>query len=148
MTGPADPGRKLRIAVIGHPGSSHIRNRVQAFARRGHEMILLTHEHPDAQIQGVRVLAVREHPRAFARLAAIHDAYVRALRALKPDAVHVHFAQGLAAWSAAWAGPWPLIVTAMGGDVLFDEQGDPGWTQRWATLELLRAADVITPVSD
>lgn len=140
--------RPLHIAVIGYGSGLHVRNRILPFLRRGHRVTILVHEPPQDVPDGVEVVNVAPSGREFLRLVAIWHNYVKALRRGGFDAVHVHFAMALEAWAAAYAAPCPLVVTAMGGDVLFDEQGTPSPTARWATTELLRAADVISCVSD
>src|SRR4029077_3690488 len=62
--------------------------------------------------------------------------------------VHVHFAYSYDGWLAGLLGCRPLVVTVMGGDVLFEEQGEPTPTGKWLTLELLRRADYITSKSN
>ncbi len=69
------------------------------------------------------------------------------LRRVRPDIVHVHYAYGSLAWLAAAVVRCPVVVTVMGGDVLFDEQGSPTPRGRWLTGALLRRADFITSKS-
>src|SRR6266403_728471 len=65
----------------------------------------------------------------------------------EPDSVHVQNANSLYGWAAGLLGCRPLVVTVMGGDVLFEEQGSPTPIGKWLTLELLRKADYITSKS-
>jgi len=62
--------------------------------------------------------------------------------------VHVHFAYSYYGWLAAVLGCRPLVVTVMGGDVLFEEQGAPTPWGKWLTLKLLESADHITSKSN
>jgi len=73
--------------------------------------------------------------------------FVRLLLRCRPDIVHVHYAYSLYGWAAGLLGCRPLVVTVMGGDVLFEEQGSPTPIGKWLTLELLRKADYITSKS-
>jgi glycosyltransferase involved in cell wall biosynthesis len=73
---------------------------------------------------------------------------VRAHRTYRPDVVHVYYAYSYYAWVAAVLGCRPLVVTTMGGDVLFEEQGSPGAIGKWLTTRLLQKADYITTQSD
>jgi glycosyltransferase involved in cell wall biosynthesis len=75
-------------------------------------------------------------------------AFLHALRRCKPDIVHVHYAYSPYAWMTSLFGCRPLVVTVMGGDVLFDEQGSPTAAGKWLTVRLLRTADYITTQSD
>jgi glycosyltransferase involved in cell wall biosynthesis len=74
--------------------------------------------------------------------------YWHALRRCNPDIVHVHYAYTDQAWLTGLFGSRPLVVTVMGGDVLFDEQGSPTATGKWLTARLLQQADFITTQSD
>jgi glycosyltransferase involved in cell wall biosynthesis len=73
--------------------------------------------------------------------------FVRLLLRCRADIVHVHFAYSFYGWVAGLLGCRPLVVTVMGGDVLFEEQGAPTPMGKWLTLELLRKADYITSKS-
>jgi glycosyltransferase involved in cell wall biosynthesis len=84
---------------------------------------------------------------ALHRLLAALD-FLRALRRCNPDVVHVHYAYGYYSWLTGLFGCRPLVVTVMGGDVLFEEQGSPTAAGRWWTVRLLRQADYITTQSD
>lgn len=69
------------------------------------------------------------------------------LRKLAPDIILVQYAQGLWAWmSPVFRGP--IVLVAMGGDVLFDEQGQPGLLARAATINLFRASSLAVCKTD
>jgi glycosyltransferase involved in cell wall biosynthesis len=70
-------------------------------------------------------------------------ATVRAIARTEADLVHVHFAHGLGAWLSPAATGRPLVVSVMGGDVLFDERGRTA-AERRLTTRLLQNADLIT----
>ena len=73
--------------------------------------------------------------------------FLRALRRCEPDVVHVHYAYGHPSWLPGLFGCRPLVVTVMGGDVLFEEQGSPTAAGKWLTVRLLQQADYITTQS-
>lgn len=75
---------------------------------------------------------------ALSRIISFHNL----VRRISPDIVLVHYAQGLWAWLAPLA-KRPVVVTVMGGDVLFDEQGRPTWMERTATGGLIRASRLV-----
>jgi len=79
---------------------------------------------------------------ALSRIISFHNL----VRRISPDIVLVHYAQGLWAWLAPLA-KRPVVVTVMGGDVLFDEQGRPTWMERTATGGLIRASRLVKPRS-
>ena len=154
--------RALTICAVGYADSPHVAARTRCFAERGHRVYLITETGSAAGIEGVTQL-VPEPPkcrltrlllRALRRLGINTDHVSRAIGFLtllqhcRPDVVHVHFAYSYYGWLAAMVGCRPLAVTVMGGDVLFDEQGEPTPQGRWLTLYLLRQADYITAKSD
>ena len=152
--------RPLTICAVGSSRSTHVVARVQCFARRGHRVYLIT----EAQvgIEGVTELVPSEDEvgvlrlvnAAFrrrlpaSRLLALLLSIPRLIRQCKPDIVHVHFAYSMWAWMAVVAGHHPLVVSVMGGDILFEEQGSPTRRGKWLTVQLLRQADVITSKSE
>lgn len=135
----------FRLAVIGDGGSCHVINRTIPFQRLGCDVVLITERPPAAA--PFETVDVTPAPTMFLRLVAFFWNYVRALRRARPDGVLAHYAQSQGGWAAAYADRRPLIVSAMGGDVLFDEQGAPPLTARWLTRELLRQADAVVAVS-
>lgn len=159
--------RPLTICAIGYATSTHVAARVRCFAERGHRVFLITETASPDGIPGVTELV----PAWDAALAkkfwfrlclwaggklggrAVDDvwrtiAFIRLVRQCRPDVVHVHFAYSYYGWLAGLLGCRPLVVTVMGGDVLFEEQGSPTPTGKWLTLELLRKADYITSKSN
>ncbi|MGH7064925.1 MAG: glycosyltransferase family 4 protein [Stellaceae bacterium] len=165
---PGTPGgrRRLTICAIGYASSPHVVARVRCFAEMGHRVFLITETPSPGGIPGVTEL-VPAWDQALARrlwfrlLAAagrriggraVDDSwrlaiFVHMLRRCRPDIVHVHFAYSYYGWLAGLVGCRPLVVTVMGGDVLFEEQGNPTPAGKWLTLELLRKADYITSKS-
>jgi glycosyltransferase involved in cell wall biosynthesis len=129
---------------------------VQRFAKRGHRVFLFSDSPNPSGIDGVEQLVppvrpwIPRVPRPL-RGALYHGLsaldLLRALRASRADVVHVYYAYSYYAWIAGLLGCRPLVVTVMGGDVLFAEQGDPGPVGKWLTVRLLRQADYITSQS-
>lgn len=157
--------RPLTICVIGNANSIHVAIRARCFADLGHKVLLITAEPSRTGITGVtehgpglestrgrdfarrflaplpRALGIMP-PRLFLLLSL-----VRFLQKHRPDIVHVHYANGYYGWFAGLIGCRPLVVSVMGGDILFEEQGAPTPITKWLTLELLRQADYITSKS-
>ena len=160
-------GRPLTICAIGYASSTHVAARARCFAELGHQVYLITETASSGGIPGVTELVPAWDP-ALARLwwfrlclwaarkiggRAVDDAwriavFLRLLRRCRPDIVHVHFAYSYYGWLAGVLGCRPLVVTVMGGDVLFEEQGNPTAAGKWLTCELLRKADYITSKSN
>ncbi len=144
----------------------HVATRIRCFADMGHQVYLITPSPSRRGIAGVTelvpgfdaALADRGWRGALARgcrriggetLCHLFRivGFVRLLLRYRPDIVHVHYAYSLYGWAAGLLGCRPLVVTVMGGDVLFEEQGSPTPIGKWLTLELLRKADYITSKS-
>jgi glycosyltransferase involved in cell wall biosynthesis len=166
--GPSDESRSgsLTICAIGYAESVHVTTRVRWFAERGHRVYLITESPSRSGIEGVTELVPGLDPllarqfwfRAVLWLARkfggrLFDdtwraiSFVRLLRRCRPDVVHIHFAYSYYGWLAGLLACRPLVVTVMGGDVLFEEQGSPTPVGKWLTLHLLRKADYITSKS-
>ncbi len=132
----------MRICYLGEAASVHVRRWTQWFARRGHEVVLLSLR--PAEIPGVRVVVLpfqRTGPAAFlSKVAAVR----KLVRDLHPDLLHAHFAVGYGLWGAV-AGWHPFVVSAWGSDVLVRprESRVQGWVLRF----VVRRADFCIPVA-
>jgi glycosyltransferase involved in cell wall biosynthesis len=138
----------LKICVVGPTGSHLINQRICFFSRRGHDVTFVAEHVVNEPMNGVRIFSI---PHVFHQLLGPYRqilAYSDAIRKIDPDIVHVHFAQGSWGWGAALAGRYPLVVSIMGGDILFDQQGKPAPRVRALTLALLKRADFITAKSN
>ncbi len=170
----AEPGeleahsrKRLTLCLIGTADSTHVAARARCFVEMGHRIYLITETASLGGIDGVTELVPaldRDLARKFwfrlilwgcGKLGGrtVDDAwrviaFIRLLRQCRPDIVHVHFAYSYYGWLAGLLSCRPLVVTVMGGDVLFEEQGNPTPVGKWLTLELLRKADYITSKSD
>lgn len=157
--------RPLVIAAFGSSTSAHVRARVKAFADRGHRVVLFCDT--VAGLPGVVEVPVWEYaqddlPRWVRTLERTLQRFVhrtlgillvffalrQRVRRLAPDILHVHYAYSIPAWMVPALRRRPLVVSIMGGDVLFEEQGSPTVLGRQLTTDLLSAADVITSKSD
>lgn len=159
--------RPLRILAIGSSASNHVVNRVRCFGERGHEVFLLSELR--SGVEGVTELVpsvasgrdewvrmmVRGLERLMHRKILGSTAMVRLLLDFRwlvnqanPDVIHAHYAYATWAWSAAVLGLKPLVVSVMGGDVLFEEQGSPTPRGIRLTKKLFHSADLITAKSN
>jgi glycosyltransferase involved in cell wall biosynthesis len=149
---------------MGSSTSTHVVSRVTCFAERGHRVI-----HLGTQVVGMpgveevvlwdrnlvgapRVLRLinRVTERLAARSAGPLNLvyhFFALLRRERPDVIHVHYAYNNLAWLAGAVARCAVVVSVMGGDVLFDEQGSPSPRGKWLTRTLLRRADLITSKS-
>ena len=151
--GPKPGSALFPVCIVGDAGGVHVRTRALAMARLGHEVNLIT---PRASGLGGLNESVpvadrfADIPflRIFNQAAKLSD-HARRLHAAPGDIVHVHYASSLGAWLfAASQDRRPLVVSVMGGDILFDEQGNPSRSARWLIRQVLRRADFVTAKSD
>lgn len=137
--------RSLRLCYVGPADSVTMRRWVEWFAARGHEATIVTVEPADQLLtSSFQMLDVRtlERPRKLGRLlSALRMAL--ALRRIKPDVVHVHYARGLA-WGLPLAGLRPLVVTPWGSDVLEEQGAFREWYGKPLTRAVLKRADLVT----
>jgi glycosyltransferase involved in cell wall biosynthesis len=159
--------RPLTICAVGPSTSSHVVSRVRCFAERGHRVFLICEvrtgidgvtELVPSEALGERVpivrvlnatsLRLRGRPLRGVSLLSLLLSFPELVRQCRPDVVHVHYAYSVWAWMATVANHHPLVVSVMGGDILFDEQGSPTPRGRRLTLQLLESADLITSKSE
>jgi len=157
--------RPLTICGVGSSQSTHVVNRLQCFARRGHLVYLVCSE--SRTIEGINLIVPPDELMRQSSLLQRLDRLSRKLlgrslpglttlsllmlpkilQRLQPDLVHIHFAYSFWAWMVAAIPRLPIVVTVMGGDILFDEQGTPTPRGRRLTLDLLRRANLVTAKS-
>lgn len=70
------------------------------------------------------------------------------LKPVEADVYHAQYAAELTTWMAWALRKKPLVVSCLGGDVLFDEQGTLGPVGRWLTKRVLLSCDQVTVVSN
>lgn len=136
----------MRICAIGKISSPHIRQRSRAFALRGHAVTFISTVDGDDPELEVVVPPAPEPSNWLSRKLSTFS-YVRRFKAqlesTRADIFFVHYATGFGAWLAAATGRAPLVVSVMGGDVLFGEQNHPNFVERWLTTRVVRQADLV-----
>lgn len=143
----------MKICVIGTSTSCHVANRASVFAALGHQVTLVT---PEAVgLAGVEERAPRANPFQGGPLWPLGvpmrlSDYFHLMRsaAAEADVVHLHFARGWRGWLTLAADPRPLVVSSMGGDLLFDQAGAAPRSERWLTARLYQDADLVTCKSE
>lgn len=136
--------RPLSICVTGAADSPHESERAQALRRLGHRVRMVSPT--PATLDGIPVTVpwgAQLRPAPVRRLAVMLSTLWTLWRE-RADVVHCHYAAEYATWAAAVLGKSPLVITVMGGDVLFDEQGTQGAVGRALTRFALRRADLVT----
>lgn len=129
----------MKICALGAASSAHVVARAKVFADFGHDVTLITPAEGDAQGLDAVVCA-----RAGKGRLAWLKSVLCAVRGAKADIYHAHYAAELTTWAAWLLGKRPLVVTVMGGDVLFGEQGSLGPVGRWLTRRAVLGADLVT----
>ncbi len=134
---------RLKIVALGNAASPHDRTRTAVFAGLGHEVSLISIA--ATEVPGVELIRVPggEGSRGPWRRIALLLGTIRAVLGQRADIWHAHYAADYGAWAAALARRRPLVVTVMGGDVLFDEQGNQNAIGRALTRYALRRADLV-----
>ncbi len=132
---------RLRICVLGSAKSVHVVARAHVFRSFGHDVVLVSPVAGD--VGDLPLVVVPMSP----GLAGKIDHLARLARVIarqRADIYHVHYAAETVAWMAWLLHKRPLVVSVMGGDILFDEQGSLGPIGRWLTRATVRAADLVT----
>ena len=140
-------GRRLKICVTGPTGSHLIYQRTCHFARLGHDVTFVAEHEVEEPLPGVKVHRI---PHAFHEfLGPLKQVFLyrRAIQTVDPDLVLVHYPHGPWGWGAALAG-YPLALSIMGGDILFDEVGSATVHDRRATVSTFACADFIAAKSN
>lgn len=136
----------MRICLIGDGASIHVQTRARAFTRRGHEVVVIS-ERPancdDLDIRYPEAPGIRGY-NTFHKINQLK----KLLKGVQADIYNIHYAAGYGPWLCSILGVRPLVVSAMGGDVLSDEQMHLPAISRWMTRRLLLQADGITAVSE
>lgn len=139
-----DVTRALDICVTGDASSPHESERAQALAKLGHRVRFVSPV--PATLEGIPVTVpwgANIGFRLLRRLVVMLSTLWTVARE-RADVVHCHYAAEYATWAAALLGKKHLVITVMGGDVLFDEQGRQGPTGRALTRFALKRADLVT----
>ncbi len=135
----------LRLCFVGPAASVTFRRWVEWFAARGHETTVVTVEPVRGEaapiFRQVDVTATTGGRKLGRLVSAVRLA--AAVRRLKPDVVHVHYARGLA-WGMLLAGAHPCVVTPWGSDVLEEQGAFREWYSRPLTRAVLARADLVT----
>jgi glycosyltransferase involved in cell wall biosynthesis len=137
--------RALRLCFVGPANSISLRRWMQWFTARGHETTVVTVEPAEmADVKGFRQIDVGTMigPGKIGRLLS-SVRLALAVRRLKPDIVHVHYARGLA-WGLLLARPHPCVVTPWGSDVLKEQGAFREWYSGRLTRAMLSLADLVT----
>jgi len=144
--------KPMHICIIGDTGGVHVRNRAVAFSKMGHRIDTLT-QRPSGIAELNEVFPARSHSQKSGMSSGPHGLtymydYYRLAKKCSGQIVHIHYPCSLGAWLWLLSGSSkPLLVSVMGGDILFDEQGNQPATVRWMTRQVIKRADYVTAKS-
>lgn len=133
----------MHICVLGAATSTHVVARAKIFAEFGHRVTLISPF--DHRVDGIEAIICKR--RGKSRLGWLWSIF-KAVRSVKADIYHAHYGAELTTWVAWLVGKKPFVVTVMGGDVLFGEQGTNGPVGCWLTKKAVLAADLLTVKSE
>jgi len=134
----------MKLCLLANAESIHTQRWATYFSQNGHSVTVLSLS--KGNIPGVTVRCVGPEPGVYGRLAYLAAVLpVRiALKALKPDVLHAHYAGGYGLLGAL-ADYHPLIISAWGSDVLVVPRAEP--LMKRIILKCLERADLITSVA-
>ncbi len=132
------------LCVIGDSGGAHVRSRVGALATCVDGVHLLT-PRASGLTKIIETVVENNEAATFQNFWRWRDT----ISSCAGDVVHIQYASSWGAWVFALMNdPRPMVLTVMGGDVLFDEQSKPHPLARWLTRCVLDRANVITAKTD
>jgi len=140
--------KPLKICVLACASSSHTFLQCGILRDFGHEVTLVSPDEgkvPD----GVTHIscAVKDRSGLMGKLRWLKAIY-KGVKSVKCDVYHAHYAAELTTWMAALLGKKPFVISCLGGDVLFEEQGTQGPIGQFLTKWALKKCDHITVVSN
>ncbi|MCW9034209.1 MAG: glycosyltransferase family 4 protein [Rhodospirillales bacterium] len=140
--------RSLKICVLAAASSSHTFLQCGVMRDFGHEVTLLSPDKGKCP-EGVKHIscAVETSHGIIGKLRWLKSIY-DGFKLVDADIYHAHYAAELTAWMAWVLRKKPLIVSCLGGDVLFEEQGTLGPVGRWITKQVLKSCNHVTVVSN
>ncbi len=140
--------KPLKICILAAAGSSHTYLQCGILRDFGHEVTLVSPD--DGQVpDGVTHIscAVENKSGLSGKLKWLLAVYDR-VKSVQADVYHAHYAAELTTWMASLLNKRPFVISCLGGDVLFEEQGTQGPIGQWMTKQALRKCDQVTVVSN
>lgn len=138
--------KQNKLLVLGAATSPQTLARAQIFANLGWQVTMLSPVPAKKSLAGVNIVTNHRGQGIVGKIRSIL-ACARFLVTHKADIVHAHYAAEYGTWLAALLIRRPFVITVMGGDILFDEQGGLGKIGRWMTKFALRRANYVTAKS-
>ncbi len=137
----------MKILTIGTATSPHILGRAKAFLRAGISNKILSEEFvQDAEIEVISPFKKWEQFVAWKRPYYFFKNVINAIKVFYRedyDIIHIHYAANYLGWIASLVSRKPIVIIAMGGDVLFEQHHYIPWYQKLLVIEILKNADLI-----
>ena len=134
----------MRICALGASTSNHVVGRAKVFADFGHDVTLVSPASGDGVVTSDMGIELIDCVTGLTGRFAVLRKTFSVVFGQDADVYHAHYAAEPTTWAAWLLQKKPLIITVMGGDVLFDEQGSLGPIGRWLTRRAVLGADLIT----
>ncbi|NVK18578.1 MAG: glycosyltransferase family 4 protein [Methylocystaceae bacterium] len=139
---------KLKICVLAEANGDHTYVQCGILRDFGHEVTLVSPNSGKCPDGVTHIECSVDNPTSLMGklrwLKRIYDG----VRSVKADVYHAHYAAELTTWMAWLLRKRPLVISCLGGDVLFDEQGSQSALRRWMTKQALKSCDYVTVVSN
>ncbi len=142
----ASSKRPLKICALGAASSVHVVARSSIYLEYGHDVTLISPVEGDTGTLKSIICARGNRPGILGKIGW----FIRILKTVSQfdaNIYHVHYAAEPTSWAAWLLRKKPLVITVMGADVFFDEQGSLGTVARYLTRRTLKAADLVTAKS-
>lgn len=139
-------GKRRKLLVLGAATSPHVLARARVFVQLGWQVTMLSPVAANTQHDDITIISTARGAGPLGKIRSLL-ACAKFLLKLQADIIHAHYAAEYGTWLAAILGRRPLVITVMGGDILFDEQGNLGPTGRCLTRFALRQANYVTAKS-
>jgi|GEM_PF-4615033 len=139
--------QKLKICVLAEANGDHTFVQCEVLKNFGHEVTLISPNKGRCP-EGVKHIEchVENANGIFGKLRWLFRIY-QGVKSAQADVYHAHYAAELTTWMAWILRKKPFVISCLGGDVLFDEQGSQSFIRRWFTKRALKKCDYVTVVS-
>ena len=129
----------MKICFLANASSIHTKRWVEYFAKNGHDVHVISFEHPDIKLNGINIHIVKTNKRyLYASFPYKSLQFRRIINEIKPDIIHAHYITKYGI-IGAFAGFHPFVISAWGSDILINARS-------WMQLPIkfvLKKADLI-----
>jgi glycosyltransferase involved in cell wall biosynthesis len=131
----------MKLCFLGDAGSIHTQRWVNFFAKRGHEVHLISHS--ATSLPNIKLHLIYSHPWVISipniLISALQTKWI--IKKIKPDIVHAHYVTDYGLYGA-FSDIHPLVITAWGSDILISPNNSK--INTYIVRYALKRADLIT----